>query len=136
MILVFFFKNVYHTYIYFVFEWCFFRCLRLCSLSYVLFFLYFEGFSSIVLILLLNEFIKILCKSNLSVILANVLWFKLVVIHYSLLKRKRKMKCFENIRNRVKNGFYVYNENVNWIVFMFIVVFTIGSWIDLNGNIY
>ena len=32
------------------------------------------------------------------------------------------------------NRFRVYHKNVNWFVFLFISLFTIGSWIDINGK--
>jgi hypothetical protein len=44
------------------------------------------------------------------------------------------MIYFENTIRKVKNGFSLYSSKVNWIVFVFIVVFTIGSWLDLNGK--
>ena len=40
---------------------------------------------------------------------------------------------FETFTRKVKDGFQLYSDKINWIVFMFIVIFTIGSWLDLNG---
>ena len=46
------------------------------------------------------------------------------------------MLSFENFIRNVKIGFSLYNEKINWLVFTFIAVFTIGSWLDLNGNFF
>jgi hypothetical protein len=36
--------------------------------------------------------------------------------------------------NEAKNRLVTYHKSVNWVVFVCIFSFTIGSWIDINGK--